>query len=369
MMKKILAAAIVSAFAAPAFAATANVDIYGTLSVSIDSLNDGTNRGNNVSSNASNIGFKGSEDMGGGLKAVWQFENILSLDGPVAGNSANSVFGGMRDSFAGLSGNFGTLRIGYFDTPMKQVSRKLDLFNNKIGDTRNLMTGSSSNWEARFNNGIRYDSPDFAGFSGSVHYSTQYGAAGTAPLSGAGVAAAVTSNNKDAYALGLNYKTGPIVLMAAYQTAEALTNTNDEKAWRLGAGVNLGDITVNALYHAASDMGGVVNADRKVYGLGGAYKMGNASFSAQYYRATDLDSNGALNDSAKMFAIGADYSLSKRTSTYVAYAKTTNSANGTFSMAGGGHGDNFNAVGSGGSGALVGGKDPSGFSLGMVHKF
>ncbi|MEW6590033.1 MAG: porin [Pseudomonadota bacterium] len=346
MMKKILAVAVASAFAAPAFAATSNVDIYGQFHVSIDSLDDGTNSGTNVSSNASNIGFRGTEDLGGGLSAIWQVESLLSVDG-------TGDLGSSRDTFAGLKGGFGTLRVGYFDTPMKQVSRTLDFFNNKIGDTRNLMGGATSNWEARFNNGVRYDTPDMSGFSASVHYSTQYGA---------GVGAAVTNNDNDAYALGLNYKNGPFLLMAAYQTADiAGSAAGDESAWRLGAGVKLGDITLNALYHSASDQAGVVNADRKVYGLGAGYKMGNIGLAAQWYKATDLKGNATPNQSADMFALGADYSFSKRTTAYVAYARTSNDANGTFSMAGGGHGDNISGI--------TAGKDPDGFSLGMIHRF
>ena len=118
MMKKILAAAIVSAFAAPAFAATANVDIYGILHVSVDVLDDGVLSGTNVSSNASRIGFKGAEDVGGGLSAIWQFESRINADDGAAIGTP------MRDTFVGLqSKTLGTLRAGFFDTPSKKIGR------------------------------------------------------------------------------------------------------------------------------------------------------------------------------------------------------------------------------------------------------
>lgn len=342
-MKKILAIAIATAFAAPAFAATSNVDVYGTLSVSVDSLSNGSGRALNVSSNSSNIGFKGSEDLGGGMSAIWQVENTLGVEG-------GGTWGSQRDTFVGVKSGFGTIRLGYFDTPMKQVARTFDLFNNKIGDTRNLTGGATSSWDARFNNGIRYDSPDFAGFNASVHYSTQYAAS----------TASTFTSGADAYSLGLNYKNGPINAMWGYQKG-SISSSTEETAWRLGVGANLGDFTVNALYHTASDTAGTAGADRKVYGLGGAYKMGNTRLSAQWYKATDLKGNATADQSADMWAVGADYSLSKRTSAYVAYAKANNDTNGTFGVSGGGHGDSLTTA--------AAGLDPSGFSLGLVHKF
>ena len=348
MMKKILAAAIVSAFAAPAFAATANVDIYGTIHMSIDSLNDGSDRGTNVSTNASNIGFKGSEDLGGGLSAIWQAETLINQAGGTA------LFGGQRDTFLGLSSKtMGTLRVGFFDTPTKQLSRGLDFFNNEIGDSRNLLrsnaiSGVSGNaWEERFNNGIRYDTPDFSGFTASVHYATQT------------LAGVADNNDLDAYSLGANYKNGPFFVGVAYQLNN-VTTTTDETSWRVGGSFTMADFKVNALYHKAEDQRGVAGADRAIWGLGAGYKLGNGLIKAQYYKAND--EKVTVGDSAaKMFAVGYDYNLSKRTKVYVDYAKTTNKAGASFSMSGGGHDDNL--------GVQAAGSDPSGVSLGMVHKF
>ena len=387
-MKKILAIAIATAFAAPAFAATANVDVYGQMALSIDSLDNGANRGTNVSSNASLLGFKGSEDLGGGLNAIWQIETNLDADG----GSTTGGFGAQRDTFVGLKGGFGTARLGFFDTPTKQLSRKLDLFNNRIGDTRNFLRsnaitgantvavgstcintagatslsttsnagaascGAGSNaWEERFRNGIRYDTPSFGGFTGSVHYSTQ---------TNTGVA---TNNDRDAYSVGANYANGPLFVGATYQRNNLVpgllaTGQSEDKEtnWRLGAGFEIADLKLVALYSQSSDENGLSGNDRKVWGLGAGYKLGNGEIKAQYYKAGESDV--ASDTGAKMFAVGYDYNLSKRTLAYVAYAKTKNDAGAQFSMSGGGgHGDN--------AGVAAAGQDPSGFSLGVVHKF
>lgn len=365
-MKKILAIAIASAFAAPAFAATANVDIYGEAHMSVDWLDNDTDGGVNVSSNASNIGFKGSEDLGGGLKAIWQYETTVGMDGPES--NSDSFVGAMRDTFVGLSGGWGTARLGYFDTPLKKISRKTDLFNNRIGDTRNLFGGASSGWDARFRNGIAYDSPSFGGVTLSAHYSSQYKAQNAGGTQNT-VATAIVSGplDDDAWSVGANFKLGPVDLMAAYQKAEVSgTTAGDEKAWRLGALMNFGMVGVNALYHQAKDQGGVNGADRKVYGLGAQVKLGNGALKGQYYKATDLKGNATADQSADLWAVGYDYSLSKRTTVYAAYSQASNDANGTFSMAGGGHGDNFGTTA---PNNITAGSDVSGFSLGVQHKF
>ena len=152
-MKKILAIAIATAFAAPAFAATSNVDISGQLNVSYDYLKgkDAAVPANmtsqsNISSNASYIQFAGSEDMGGGLSAVWALKTYVSMGG--TGNSGDPYNLNKTDGFtngpayAGLSSkDMGTVLLGKMEGPFKVLGRKTDLFGNTLGDTRNL--GSS----------------------------------------------------------------------------------------------------------------------------------------------------------------------------------------------------------------------------------
>ena len=155
MQKKLIALAIASAISAPAFADNANFTFYGTADVSYDMVNtgNGTTTANGatavngvskrvVSSNVSKFGFKGAEDLGDGLAAVWQIESLIVLDG-----SATSTFA-TRNSFAGLkSETFGTVLMGKHDTPYKIATRKLDVFGDNIADNRALL-GNKSN--ARF---------------------------------------------------------------------------------------------------------------------------------------------------------------------------------------------------------------------------
>ncbi|MBZ0104451.1 MAG: porin [Sulfuricella denitrificans] len=348
MNKKLLALAVAAALVpAAAMADSGNVTIYGNVHMSVDSLDGkpaaGTDntRKTNVSSNSSYVGFKGTEDLGNGLKAIWQVENQISMGD--TGGTANAWTN--RNSFGGLTGGFGTAILGIHDTPLKIVGRKADLFGDQIGDSRNMIADGGIG-DLRPQNVVAYISPTVGGVHGALAYVTNVGA-------GAATEASTTAIS----ALGI-YEGGPLMLAAAYEKHNVAGTGTDPKEWRLAGGYSFGDVKLVALYQKSSDMGTVSGADRKVWGLGAAYKMGATTIKGQYYKADTV--NGTDNTGANLIALGADYSLSKRTTAYAAYARTNNDSAAGFSAFGGGHGDN--------PGTVVG-KDPSGFSVGMKHAF
>ncbi len=330
MMKKILAAAIVSAFAAPAFAATANVDVYGKLHMSVNVFDDQAAGISDVgiSSNASRIGFKGAEDLGGGLKAIWQLEQTVVLD---EGSGSFAT----RNSFIGLNGGFGTVLVGRHDTPLKSVGRAVDLFGDSMADSRNVMVDSNG----RPNNVAMYKSPSFSGLNFDALYST-----GTANGS------ASEPDDTDFYSLSATYKNGPVFLGLGYADGDGLSSSVD-KAWRLGAGFTMAGLKFVGQYDKNDSISGTSDSD--AWMVGAAYKMGNITLKANYMER-DIDNIG--ND-PQQWTVGADYSLSKRSNVYVTYA------NGEYITVGSGAGTS-DQVGSG-----VAGGDISVISLGMIHTF
>lgn len=340
MNKKLLALAIAAALApVAAMADSGNVQIGGVMHVSVDSLSNGTDRNTNVSSNSSKIVFNGKEDLGNGLKAVWEVTSYVRLD-----NSGSTL--GDGNTYAGLAGNFGTAILGKHDTPMKLAGRKVDLFGDQIGDSRNMISNGGIG-DLRPQNVVAYISPTMGGFHGAIAHVTNVDNN------------AAANNATTAWSLLGMYEAGPAMAGLAYEKHNVDGTNADPHQWRLVGGYSFGDVKLVGSYQKATDLGAVSGADRKVWGLGAAYKMGATTIKGQYYKAGDL--NGASNTDASMFALGADYSLSKRTTTYVAYAKTSNSDLAAFGAFGGGHGDNYATAGVG--------KDPSGFSLGLKHSF
>lgn len=359
MKKSLIALAIASAVSAPAFAATSNVDIYGVMHLGVNRIDfdSAADNSTSVTSNASRIGFKGTEDLGGGLAAIWQVETTI--------NAEEGGAGSQRNTFVGLKGGFGTVLLGNHDTPMKMLARKIDNFGDTIADSRGLLgagaTDSKSMFDLRTKNTIAYVSPNFSGVTVAAAYVTDHqsgvGAAPTACDAGA------DCNVNDAYSLSADYTNGPLLLGAAYETHNISTGAAteaDRSMWRLVAGYTFGNFKLGAQYENGSADTALAAADRSGWGVFANYAMGNVTLKANYLTVGDYE---GVNDSgAKQFTVGADYALSKRTTAYALYSRITNDANGKFAL----------GIGSGAPSdttTSTADADPSVFGVGLKHVF
>lgn len=347
-----IAMALTLALSAPAFAATSNVDISGTIDMSVSSIDGKSDplateneRATNVSSNNSNLVLKGSEDLGGGAKAIWQVQTYFSAGGTDSKGSANGQLSN-GDTFLGISSaSLGTLSLGNMDSPVKKLGRKADLFSNRLADSRNLTQETYG--DVRLQNSVAYASPAVMGFSAAAAYSSNVSST------------AAMEADADMYSLSASYESGPAMAGVGYESRD-LAVGEDPSMLRLVGGYSFGDAKVTALWQRAYDTTAAVGADddRDVWGIGGAYRMGAATLKAQYYSAGEL--GGVADSGADMWAIGADYSLSKRTTVYATYAQTSNDSAAAFSVSGGGHGDNMGSVM---------GETTSGVQMGVAHSF
>lgn len=386
MQKKLIALAMASAFAAPAFAATSNVDIYGVMNVSVDRVDTGvTNKNNttNVNSNASRIGFKGTEDLGGGLAAVWQIETGFNADGQtqVDGKAGTGSYGfASRNTFVGLKGGFGTVLLGQMDTPMKGLGRAVDNFGDGMADSRNILGSSvdgTNQYDLRTKNTIAYVTPDFSGLSAVLAYVTDWNNNKNTPISST-CTSTLDCNKTDAWSAAVNYNNGPLLLGAGYEKHNMTTGATagnidaSNHIWRVVAGYSFAGAKIGALYEKAS--GDTVTfaagttaannnaADRKAWGLFGNYAIGAVTLKANYLKAGDT--NSGANTGAKQYTLGADYAMSKRTTAYAYYAKVKNDSAAGYGM-GGAAGDSNSFV----PGTTNLGVDPSVFGIGMKHSF
>lgn len=343
MKKSLIALALAGALSAPAFASTGNVDVYGTLDVSVNAVDQdvaGSDKSRSVTSSASRIGFKGTEALGNGMNAVWQIESGLSLD--ETGHGLTS-----RNSFVGLQTSLGTVLMGTHDTPMKALGRSVDTFADTMADSRNVL-GAGSNGESLFDlrakNAVAYFSPDFSGFRVAAAYSTDMVDVG-----------AVDNNDTDALSLSGTYADGPLTVGAAYETHDGAAKAD---MWRLVAGYDVAGAKLGALYERAD--GDAAAVDRDAYGLFGSYAMGPWNLKASYLVAGESDAAG-MDDGAEQWAVGVDYSLSKRTVVYGYYAAVDNGADAAFGL----------GAGAEASDATTGnlGTSPTSLGLGMRHSF
>ncbi|HKO89157.1 MAG TPA: porin, partial [Burkholderiales bacterium] len=203
MQKKLLAAAMAAAFVSPtAFAQGSNVTIYGLLQPSVDFIDTGDESGTSVQGNTSRIGFSGTEDLGNGLKAIFQIETLVNLNTQGEGSSQDSLLG-TRDSWVGLSGAFGSFTLGNHQTASVRGTSYLDPFADSIGDYNDIVglvrrAGANAGFDSRINNSLYYTSPKFGAFQVLASY-------------------ALAANNDidddadedNVYAVALTYSTGP----------------------------------------------------------------------------------------------------------------------------------------------------------------
>ncbi len=196
-----------------------------------------------VSSNSSNIGFRGSEDLGGGLKAIFQVESNVFVDG--AGTT--SGFWASRNSNVGLAGNWGTVFYGNWDTPYKFITLKVDpfwatsaaSFNGLYGSpgfnvgspTASTATltgatlttlGTDAAFDRRQGNSVQYWTPNFAGFSGRLFYSPGEGKQNYALDATAVTGPRTAQLDPWMWGASLQYDNGPIYAALGVRAAQGL---------------------------------------------------------------------------------------------------------------------------------------------------
>ncbi len=345
-MRKLIAIAIAAGMAAPAMADTT---LYGQLHASVDFLDaDGTDGKTTVASNSSRIGVKGSAELNGGLKAIYQAEWGIDTGGATSPNVSDATIGGVkvagagsgkrsfsnRNQVVGIAGGFGAVLLGRHDTPLKIVGRKADLFwSTQLGQNRNVTNPGT--WDLRVNNVVAYQSPKMGGFQALAAYVTD--------LSG--------SDDNTAFSINGIYKAGPMMIGGAYETHDLAAAGADRDAFRLMGSYKFGGAKVVGYYQ---DEENGLAADASVWGLGASYKVSSAgTIKGQYY---ERDVDGTSADPA-LLAIGYDHSLGKKTAVYAQYATLSEGAK----LGGAGHGESIKATTAGG--------DADGFSFGIRHKF
>jgi predicted porin len=266
--------------------------------------------------NGSRWGMKGSEDLGGGLKANFDLQAGFAMDTGAGSSATATAFS--RQSWVGVSGGFGAVRLGRTTTPFDDVSGASNaMFDSGALSPQGAGVFRSTAYSARQNNMFYYQAPNMGGFSGALSYSL--GEDKTATTS----ATSTTSMN-------LTYAAGPVAVQFAYQV-EDIANTvalpSDKKYTRLGASYDLGMAKVKGTYGMADNIGNASGADAKEWQLGVDVPLSAAlTLSASYAQSDD----NALAGNAERdgFGIGASYTLSKRTFLYGGYrtVKTDNVA-------------------------------------------
>ncbi len=335
-MKKSLIA--LAALAATGAFAQSSVSIDGVFDVGAQSINY---KGNTVSgvngngSSTSQINFRGSEDLGGGMKANFRVEtdwntvsnkgNTGSASSPVTvGNEtvgAASTFGN-GEIRGGLSGGFGSIDAGAVNYNTLGTYLTGQPFGTAIGSGFRTfyVNDAQGTSQVRADNSVKYVTPDLMGFKASLYYSAkQTKAVDTADSATAKAIKQTSFGGLGAYdmqgttEIGLNYANGP--LAASFSSLKqdynlVGTGTTESTVNTLGANYTMGAAKLFGLYQTNKTNTSSVN--NKAMSLSATYTMGAVVLMAQVGELK----NDVNATKSKLSALGADYNLSKMTAIY-----------------------------------------------------
>lgn len=290
------------------------LEIYGRASFSIDQLDDGDKYSRmNLSSNASRLGFRGSKKIGE-LTGIWQIEQEVQINLANSKDDTNNRLAS-RDTFAGLRGGFGTLRVGKFDTPFKTAREPFNLFGDQLGDMRNLTRVGDAKFDERLNNMLEYQSPVLSGFQAKLAYSFH---SGTSAVTTNGV-----DQKEDATSLSLGYKAGNLDVTLAYESyGSNVATTGKRDATRAAIAYKVTpELRVMGFYQTAESKTGSKDEGADVTGLGLEYMITpTVALKGQYMNRKA----NAANSDASMYTVGAEYRYDKALRFYASYASLDN---------------------------------------------
>ena len=360
MKKTVLAFAVAAAMGVPAVAA-ADTTLYGRFNVSLDAVDNGATSQTMLTNNGSRIGVRGSEDLGGGLRGVFQMEAGFAGGEPAADRAFNGGSLASRNTFVGLAGDFGEVRLGKHDTPYKLSTLRLNVFADTLGDMHNIFgagpgINAADAFYDRRDNTIVYMSPNFEGFQGMVSYTTD---------ADSDYVGNDEAGDNSIVSLAGTYTNGPLFVALAYQKIDFVDDDDvkdDASAWKIGGTYTIDDLTLAAAFEQLD-----LVEKRNAYHIGARYNMGQTYLMASYTQANAwID---GVDDGAKMFAVGAGYNFSRRTGVYAVYAQIENGENAfldedinvSYGLVGTGSGKGFRPAD---------GEDTAkGFQIGVWHNF
>ncbi len=320
--------------------------------------------GNTVGDGSSRFGLRGTEDLGGGLKAVFQFEAGVNIDDGTSGNGGGNLFS--RTAMVGLEGGFGRVTAGRQVNPafgVQAAGQAMGTMNGYLDAAASVIPAAGG---VRSSNSVMYTTPDFGGLKVTALLAAAEDK-GTA-RSGANN---VTTSSKPGMSLGLNYANGPLYLGFGYDARKVVSATN---VFATGAAVSNGEQkTGQWVLSAAYDMGVVkpffsytqqkvdatalngtalpagttaIGGKEKAWTLGLTAPVGAGLVFAEYGNsktgsiyanntnagvATNLIAAGqSMSGKETALSVGYRYSLSKRTFVQGAYGTYKQTATETF---------------------------------------
>ncbi len=311
MNKKLIALLVGATVVSIPMTSIAAPKVYGKVNVTLDSVDDGSDKVIELNSNASRLGVKGKEALTDDISAVYKLEYEIAVDDGDAVFKQRNIYGG----FAGL---WGELIAGNFDTPLKVAQNKIDLFNDLSGDVKHIMAG-----ETRASNLIQYTTPSFNGLSAklaiqpgemdaaadrdgladglsaSIAYDGIKGlylalAMDSEMVQGSGGLDVAKGDLADVTRFVASYSINGLTLGGLFQQAETVDTDNKDTSMLFSAAYKIDAITLKAQY--GSTDGDITDDTLTLLGVGADYKLGGSSKVFAYLTKVEQDEADTSDD-------------------------------------------------------------------------
>jgi len=344
MKKSLLALAVLGAYAGVA-SAQSSVTIFGVVDLSINQIKNGDAKTTSMQSNQLNsnrLGFRGFEDLGGGLGAGFWLEGAMSNQD---GNGTQATTWQRRSTVSLISQRGGEIRLGRDYTPSFWNLVFFDTYGaNGIGNSTNLVSlanpnGPTAGTGVRANNTVGYFLPgNLGGFYGQAQYALGQG-----------------NDNNKYWGLRAGFASGPFDLAYGYGKTDT-TGTDNFEVQNFGASWNFGVAKLFGLYNQNK----YGSWKENMWEISVSVPLGQGEFKAGY---GDVDSKGSIagvnfdQRDATLWSLQYIYNLSKRTAIYGGYASLDNDPGSARSVLPGTIAQN-----------LTGNKS-DGFNIGVRHSF
>lgn len=352
---KLCAGAVVAALCLPGVVVAAEVSLYGKAHLSLESQDDGRESGIFASSNSSRLGVKGSMDFGNGFTGFAQLESGLDATGEGAArgdgnggqpNAQGQLFTRARDTFAGLKGVWGAVKVGRLSEGGANAwVYDVNYFGDQLGDAANLTNAGAP--YGRADSSVNYAMPTMGGFGLNVTYTPDNS---TAANVGASMVVNASFGIK-AFTLGAHLANFDKSTVSISPAAE------DPSVAAISGAFNFGVGTVGVAFIKSADEGGTSGRDRNIWTIGAGFNLAGGTLKAQYTNADEYDT--AANTGGRQIALGYDYRIGKNGTVYVVYAQMENDSGAGFTPANWGHGKS--------AGVAANGETPSGFGIGFIY--
>lgn len=316
MKKHLIALAALTA--ATSALAQSSVTLYGNLDVSlareqVKPFGEKSTTVTNLESGRmteSYFGLRGTEDLGGGLKAVFKLESEIAVDNGAAVGGSSNFFG--RNAYVGVAGEFGSVVVGRRESLSKEETTKFNPFGNSA--TFAFLGAGSDSWS----NSLTYVSPNLSGLTVSVQTSLKEANGSTA-----------TNYSSGGNALSANYTNGPLAASLVYsdeRNTQGQPTAEKARGYLLGASYDLGVAKLFGQFTGikGSQKNNPDDSKGRAFQLGvsvpvtadGAVlaSFGNGKFTAE-------NEDGSYK--VRQYSLGYNHNLSKRTSAYAAYTRLT----------------------------------------------